>query len=104
MEYVRLVKDEKYPCYKKDCLSEDDYEFIDGLEHSMKLIEDWRNKQMYDEKSFIEQARKEFVDDAVEELKEHIHCTICQYIVEMIDNYEDDDPVDVINTTCPTTL
>ncbi len=110
-DFERLVKDEKYPYYNKDNLRDDDFEFVDGIEHTLKLINEWRDNQEYDEKSIFEKIRQECVEDAVEELKEYIYCMMCQYIVEMVENYENEEPVeeesvdiDVINTTCPTTL
>lgn len=104
MDYVRLVNDENTPIYKKENLRDDDFEFFDGLEHGLTLVDNWFANQEFDEKSVLEMIRKECVEDAIEELKDWIYTTICQYMVETIDNYEDVEPVDVINTTCPTTL
>lgn len=90
MDFRRLVKDEKYPYYKKDKLKADDRAYISGLEEAIRQVDNfvaWYEDSV--EEDLLGKVRLECVQTAAEELKEYIYSTICETIVGMADSYDD---------------
>lgn len=84
MNYVKLVED---GIYKKEDLSEVSKSFINGMEEINEMLD-----SMFDESCFdcefcptIGEIQKEIADKVIDEIKECIKVTICEFIVGFAD-------------------